>query len=226
MEEEGADIIELGIPYSDPLADGPVIQRASHRALEKGIRIDDVFATCTKIREKTTIPLVLLVYYNSIFRYGIDKFIDNCVKCGVDGVVIPDLPMEEREEIQKKLAATNTCLIPLVTLTSEDRIKQIVEGARGFVYCVTSKGITGERKSFEGGLEGFMKKVRSATDTPLVMGFGISDELTVKSLRSMADGLIVGSAIVRKIDKGIDTNSSVQGVADLVKKLRNALDEE
>ena len=203
LEESGVDIIELGIPYSDPLADGPVIQRASLRALNKGANINSIFNMVTKIRERTNIPIAFLVYFNSIFRYGINNFLINCRSCGIDGLIIPDLPLEERKELNEQMKGYAIDLIPLVAPTSDDRIKKIVKDAQGFVYCISSKGVTGMRASFEVDLATFMKKVRKHTNIPLAIGFGISDEKMVRELKNLADGLIVGSAIIKKIEEGI-----------------------
>jgi len=224
MEKAGADIVELGIPYSDPLADGPVIQRASQRALKAGTNIDSVFCTMSKIREKTDIPIAFLLYYNCIFRYGIKKFLDKCRNTNVDGLIIPDLPLEERKELYEVMKDYHIDLIPLVAPTSEDRIKEIVRNAEGFVYCISSKGVTGTRDNFESGISSFMNEVKKHTSTPLAIGFGISDEETIKNLRELCDGLIVGSAIIKNIEQGIKEGKIEEQVFDFVSSLRQALD--
>lgn len=223
LEKSGVDIIELGIPYSDPLADGPVIQRASIRALSNGININSIFNMVTKIREKTNIPIVFLVYFNSIFRYGINNFLSNCRNCGIDGLIIPDLPIEERRELNEQMKDYTIDLIPLVAPTSEDRIKEIVKEAKGFVYCISSMGVTGVRDSFEVDLGTFMKKVRKHTDIPLAIGFGISDEKMIKELKDMADGLIVGSAIIKRIEEGISEGDIDKRVSGFVCGLHEAI---
>lgn len=221
MEGSGADIIELGIPYSDPLADGPVIQQAANRALGNGINIDTIFDCVTNIRKNSQIPLVFLLYYNSIFRYGIKKFLDRCKKAGIDALIIPDLPLEERKEMYELSNYTGVDLIPLVAPTSEERIHNITKVGSGFVYCVSSLGITGERNKFDG-IEDFMKKVRDQTTLPLAIGFGISDNKAIKELKDKADGLIVGSAIVRRIEEGLKDNTSKERVGKFVRELKEA----
>ncbi|MFZ7120323.1 MAG: tryptophan synthase subunit alpha [Eubacteriaceae bacterium] len=223
MEKSGADIIELGIPYSDPLADGPVIQRAATRALSNGINIDKVFKLVNNIRKQTQIPLAFLLYFNSIYAYGITKFINNCHNCGVDGLIIPDLPLEERETFKEYLKEYNIDLIPLVAPTSEERIKNIVKEATGFVYCISSLGVTGMRKDF-GDIETFMEKVNNYTNLPLAIGFGISDVESIKRLKGLSHGLIVGSAIIKKIEEGIPDNTIINKVEEFVEELRKGMD--
>ncbi|PAB59496.1 tryptophan synthase subunit alpha [Anaeromicrobium sediminis] len=223
MEKAGADIIELGIPYSDPLADGPVIQRAAQRALKVGTNIDSIFPMVFKVREKTEIPLVFLVYFNSIYRYGIKRFLDKCKDSGVDGLIIPDLPLEERRELNEVMKDYPIDLIPLVAPTSEDRIRKIVSGAEGFVYCISSKGVTGTRDSFEVDLSNFINKVKKHTSIPLAIGFGISNEETIKKLKGLCDGLIVGSAIIEKVEEGIKDDSVEDKVFNFVSELHEAL---
>ncbi|QEK11763.1 tryptophan synthase subunit alpha [Crassaminicella thermophila] len=223
MEEAGADIIELGIPYSDPLADGPVIQRAAQRALSNGTNINSVFDMVLKLREKTEIPLVFLIYYNSIFRYGVEKFLDNCKKYGIDGLIIPDLPLEERKELKEMMKDYPIDLIPLVAPTSEDRIKEIVLDAEGFVYCISSIGVTGIRDDFKQDLSKFINKVRKYTDIPLAIGFGISSEEAIKKLKGLSDGLIVGSAIIKEIEEGIKNGNIEENVFKFVRRLHEAI---
>ncbi len=223
MENAGADIIELGIAYSDPLADGPVIQRAAARALANGVNIDVVFELVKKLRNNTQVPLAFLLYYNSIFRYGIEKFIHKCNETGIDGLIIPDLPLEERGEFKKELEGKNIDLIPLVAPTSEERIKDIVKDASGFIYCVSSMGVTGTRTNFDENIEKFINKVKVNTDVPLAIGFGISDVQGIRQLKGYAHGLIVGSAIIKKIEVGMVEDKVVEVVTEFVKELKNAL---
>jgi len=223
MEGAGADIIELGIAYSDPLADGPVIQRAASRALANGVNIDVVFQLVKKIRGNTQVPLAFLLYYNSIFRYGIEKFISKCKETGVDGLIIPDLPLEERGEFKKVLEGKNIDLIPLVAPTSEERIKDVVKDASGFVYCVSSMGVTGTRTSFDENIETFMNKVKNHTEVPLAIGFGISDVQGIRQLKGYAQGLIVGSAIIKMIEEGMVSGKVVEMVTEFVKELKDSL---
>ncbi|MBZ4683620.1 MAG: tryptophan synthase subunit alpha [Fusobacteriales bacterium] len=212
----GADIIEIGIPFSDPPADGPVIQRAAKRALDNGVKVDDIFNMVKNIRKTLDIPLVFLVYYNIIFSYGKDKFIKNCEEVGIDGLIIPDLPLEERDEI---LPLPETLdLIPLVAPNSKDRIGKIVENTSGFVYCVSSMGVTGVRDNFEINIENYLNEVRKYTDLPLAIGFGISKRSDVEKFEKIADGVIVGSAIVKIIE---ETNGDIEKVSQKVKELKN-----
>ncbi|MDD5017439.1 MAG: tryptophan synthase subunit alpha [Eubacteriales bacterium] len=195
-ERAGADIIELGIPYSDPLADGPVNQAASARALKNGIRLKDIFSLVEDIRKVSNIPIAFLLYFNCIMQYGMTRFLSDCVSAGVDGLVIPDLPYEERERYKPVFAQYNVDIIPLVTPASKERIKKIVADSGGFVYCVTSSGVTGVRRSFGTDFAAFMRDVAQFTDTPKVLGFGISTPEQVAELKEHAEGVIVGSAIV------------------------------
>lgn len=210
LEESGADVIELGIPYSDPLADGPVIQAASLRSLGDGFKIDRFFDTVENIRKNSEVPLVCMVYFSSIVGYGVEKFVAGCEKSGIDGLIVPDLPYEEYAEFKPYVDKTDMFLIPLVAITSGDRVKTLVEDSRGFVYCVSSLGVTGERASFDARVDGFVKSVKAATETPVCIGFGISAAQDVERFEKIADGVIVGSAIVRKIHENIDNLDEVK----------------
>ncbi len=223
MERAGVNIVELGVPYSDPLADGPIIQRASQRSLKSGTNIDGVFNLVERIRTRSQIPLVLLVYFNSIFVYGFKKFLDGCREKGVDGLIIPDLPLEERKELQEMMKGYAIDLIPLVTPTSKDRIKSIVKDSSGFVYCVSSVGVTGKRNNFELDLNDFLGEVKNHTNLPLALGFGISTVGAVRKLKGLCDGLIVGSAMVEQIERGIDNNTIAENIFNFAKKLSEAL---
>lgn len=224
MEKAGADIVEIGIPYSDPTADGPVIERAAMRALKAGTNIESVFDMVAKLRVETEVPLVFLVYYNGIYKYGIEKFLNKCEEKGVDGLIIPDLPLEERKELNEMMKDYPIDLIALVAPTSEDRIKEIVSEAEGFIYCISSRGVTGKRDHFGADLSDFMKKVRRYTTTPLAIGFGISSREAVENLKGLCDGVIVGSAIVEKIEKGIPENDSVEQVFNFTSQLHKGLE--
>lgn len=222
MEREGVDIVELGIPYADPLADGPVIQNASQRALKSGTNITKVFQLVKKLREKTEIPIVFLVYFNSIFKYGFKKFLDNCSNNGVDGLIIPDLPLEERRELQDMMKNYSIDLIPLVAPTSKERIGAIVQNGSGFVYCISSMGVTGTRDKMGIDIDIFLKDVKKYTELPLALGFGISTPEMVKELSQSSDGLIVGSAIIKEIELGIKEGEIEKRVLKFVKKLSKA----
>ncbi|MCK5780353.1 MAG: tryptophan synthase subunit alpha [Psychrilyobacter sp.] len=217
MEKGGANIVELGIPYSDPIADGPVIQAADERSLENGTTIEKIFNTVEKIRENTEIPLVFLVYFNTIFKFGTEKFIKRCKSSGVDGLIIPDLPLEERNEISEFLVDDSVALIPLVAPNSKGRLGKIVEGGDGFVYCISSFGVTGVRDSFDVDLKSFLSDVRKATNLPLAVGFGISNKEDVQDIHKVADGAIVGSAIVKLVH---ETNGNLKIIGEKVRELR------
>lgn len=214
MEEGGADIIEIGIPYSDPLADGPIIQASSTRALKNGTKIDNIMDAVKKIRQKSEIPLVYLVYYNSIFKYGIERFVNEAKESGIDGLIIPDLPLEERKDIKEISEKYGIYLIPLVAPTSKERIKSICESGKGFVYCVSTKGVTGIRNSIETDIKEYMRIVSEYTNMPKAIGFGISGPDMAKRFAPYCDGIIVGSAIV----KMINDSRSKEEIYDNVKK--------
>lgn len=216
IEEAGADIIEIGVPYSDPLADGPVIQAASQRALTSGVRVKDLMAMVGRLRRKTDIPLLFLVYYNTIFVYGKERFVNDCKEAGIDGLIIPDLPLEEREELGPILVEAGIANIPLVAPTSKSRVSAIAKGCSGFVYCVSSLGVTGRGSDFHGNMESYMSEVRSQTTLPLAIGFGISTREDLERLAPYADGLIVGSAIVRKVE---ESGGDPEAVKAFVKEL-------
>lgn len=223
IEEVGADIIELGIPYSDPLADGPTIQASSQRALNKGVKIPDIMRIVEKIRFKSDIPLVYLVYYNSIFKYGIQKFLKESKDVGIDGLIIPDLPLEERKDILEEADKYGVYLIPLVAPTSKERIKLITENGKGFVYCVSITGVTGAREDIETDIEEYMKTVSQYTNMPKAIGFGISTPEMAKKLKDFSDGIIVGSALVERIAKGYNKSEMLQEVKSFVSILKEVL---
>lgn len=174
MDKSGADIIEIGIPYSDPLADGPVIQNSYARALQNGITIKAILGNISEIRLRTEIPLIFMVYYSCIYKYGVNKFVSECSRSGIDGIIIPDLPLEERVDIREICDKFGIYLIPLVAPASNNRIKDVVKDAKGFVYCVSVNGVTGMRQTLHSDLEGYMKVVSQYTNVPKALGFGIS----------------------------------------------------
>ncbi|MCX7921277.1 MAG: tryptophan synthase subunit alpha [Clostridia bacterium] len=225
MEIQGADIIELGIPYSDPIAEGPVIQAANERALKNPIKIKDVMDTVKEIRTEVKVPLVYLLYFNCIFQYGPEKFFSHCSKCGIDGVIIPDLPFEERGEIEDIADKYSVHIITLVSPTSKDRIERIARNAKGFLYCVSSLGVTGMRSEFNTDFDEFFSYIDRFTDIPKALGFGISTPEHVQKLRKYCDGLIVGSAIVRQVEKSTGEEEIIKNVGNLVRELRYALDD-
>jgi len=218
IEEGGADIIEIGIPFSDALADGPVNQKAALEAIKNGIGINDMFNLMSGIRSFSETPVIFLVYYNTVFHYGPGRFVADCLKYGVDGLVIPDLPLEERQELQSFMDKAGLCLIPLVAPNSGERIKTVTNGCSGFVYCVSSMGVTGERKNFRKDINGYIQNVRMNCKLPAAVGFGISDSSTAGVFYDIADGIIVGSAIVRRILKGCSQSEITEFISELVYK--------
>ncbi len=217
ISEAGADIVEIGIPYSDPLADGPVLQRAASKALEKGLRVCDVFDAVRRIRKRSDIALVFLVYFNTVFRYGVESFIKDSKDAGIDGFIIPDLPLEERNEASGVIRRYGLHHIPMVAPTSHERIKEIVKEAGGFVYCVSTTGVTGERDSIDTDISAYMEEVKRFTDLPRAIGFGISSPEMAGSLKHHCEGVIVGSAIARLVDE-------LYSVRDFVKSIKKALE--
>lgn len=223
MENAGADIIEIGIPYSDPLADGPTIQASSTRALKNGTKISGIMQSMKKARESTGIPLAFLTYYNSIFKYGLDRFFDESKDSGVDGIIIPDLPVEEREGISEMMSKRGIILIPLVAPTSHKRIRSIVQNADGFVYCVSVAGVTGAREKIGTDLKSYMDAVAKFTDLPKVIGFGISNADMIKSVKEYCDGVVVGSAIINVMSKFENKSEMLENLGKFVSELKSGL---
>lgn len=223
MEQNGADLIELGIPFSDPVAEGAVIQQANVRALKNNVKTDEVFALVKSLRKETTIPIVFLMYANSIFRYGKEAFFKQCSDCGVDGVILPDLPYEEKDEFAETAEEQSVYIISLVAPTSLVRIKAIAESAKGFLYCVSSLGVTGVRSNFNTDFETFFKEIYNHSQIPAVIGFGISGPEAVKELKGYCDGVIVGSAIVKLIGSSQTPTEATQKVSAFTKSLKEAL---
>lgn len=197
----GANLIELGIPFSDPTAEGPVIQAANIRALKNHITTDDVFNFVIDLRKTVSVPMAIMTYANIVFSYGADKFMSACKRTGIDGIVIPDLPFEEKEEFLPYCHKYGVDLISLIAPTSHERIAMIAKEAEGFIYLVSSLGVTGERKEITTDLAAIVKTIRENTSTPIAIGFGISTTEQVAKMSETADGVIVGSAIVRLLEK-------------------------
>ncbi len=196
LDKSGADIIEVGVPFSDPIADGPVLQTTSSIALQNGINMDKIFGSIQIIRKSSTTPVVLLVYFNMILRYGTDKFLEAASKEGVEGIIIPDLPVEEFNKYIETFSKYNIDPILLVSLTSsEERIKKIISSCRGFLYCISVKGVTGERKRMDPEFLDLLISLRRLTDIPICPGFGISSLNHVKELKNHCDGLVIGSRL-------------------------------
>jgi tryptophan synthase alpha chain len=200
-EAAGAHMIELGVPYSDPLADGPVIQRASERALKNKISLTDCMSVASRARERgVTMPFILFTYFNPAYQLGLERFFGLLQEHGFSGVIIPDLPLEEDSETRAIAEAKGIHLIPLVAPTSEARVERIAAQARGFVYCVSSLGVTGVRSTFHDGIDAFLATVRKAASVPICVGFGISSREHAERFAGQCDGVIVGSAIVRQVE--------------------------
>lgn len=216
LDKTSIDILEVGVPYSDPLADGKLISEASFAASEAGVTTDTVFDLINEVKEKVTKPLVFLIYYNLIFSYGIDKFIKKCVECGIKGLLVPDLPYEEAKELFEKAKENNIDFIPFVSVTSQDRIEKVASRGNGFVYAIGSLGVTGSKQVDLPRLEKFIENIRTKTDLPVSLGFGIKNNDNVNTMRKFADGVIVGTSIV-EITKSNDVNFTIQKINELFK---------
>lgn len=223
MADSGADVIELGVPFSDPLADGPVIQRASQAALNTGVTLAAILALVRALRRETDVPLVLMSYFNPILSLGPERLASAAAGAGADGLIIPDLPLEEAGPVLELTDGYGLDLIPLVAPTSTPRrIAAIAAQARGFVYCVSVTGVTGARSGYSEKLAVVCRTVREHTRLPVAVGFGIAHEDQVRMLAPHADALIVGSAVIDLI-QGTDKNGSVSRVRNLVLELKQAL---
>ena len=199
--ENGADLIELGIPFSDPTAEGPVIQGASLRALRGGVTTDKIFELVRELRRDVTVPMVFMTYANVVFSYGAERFISTCRDIGIDGLILPDLPFEEKEEFLPLCHQYGVDLISLIAPTSENRIAMIAREAEGFLYIVSSLGVTGMRSEITTDLAAIVDVVRKNTDIPCAIGFGISNPEQAARMAALSDGAIVGSAIVRLLEQ-------------------------
>ena len=219
--ENGADLIELGIPFSDPTAEGPVIQGANIRALSKGITTDQIFEFVKELRKNVKIPLVFMTYANVVFSYGAEKFISICKEIGIDGIILPDLPFEEKEEFQPICKQYDVALISLIAPTSHQRIAMIASAAEGFVYIVSSLGVTGTRSEITTDLSSIIKMVKAHTDVPCAIGFGISTPEQAKKMAAISDGVIVGSAIIKLMEKY--GSESAEPVGEYVKNMKDAI---
>lgn len=221
MEQAGADLIELGIPFSDPTAEGPVIQAANLRALTGGVTTDKIFDMVRRIRKNTDIPLVFMTYANVVFSYGIQKFVQTAAQIGMDGLILPDVPFEEKEEFDSVCRAYGLDFISLIAPTSKNRISMIAGQANGFVYCVSSLGVTGIRSQITTDISSMVQLVKAATQIPCAVGFGISTPEQARSMGAYADGVIVGSAIVKLC--GTYGTECVQPVAEYVRSMKDAI---
>ena len=221
MVKAGADLIELGIPFSDPTAEGPVIQGANLRALTGGIKTKDVFNLVREIRKETDIPMVFMTYANVVYSYGADEFISTCKDIGIDGLILPDLPFEEKEEFLPICHKYGVDLVSLIAPTSEKRISKIAKEAEGFLYIVSSLGVTGTRSEITTDLASIVKVVRESTDIPCAIGFGISTPEQAAKMAGLSDGAIVGSAIIKILEKyGKD---APKHIGKYVKEMKEAI---
>ena len=220
MEEAGCDLIEIGIPFSDPMAEGVVIQQANIRALNSNTTTDDVFKVVEEVRKKTDIPIVFLTYINPVFFYGYEEFFRKCAELGVDGIISPDLPYEEKGEIADIASENGVDVISLIAPTSQERIQMIANEAQGFIYLVSSLGVTGMRSEIKTDLESIIEDIREVTDTPVAVGFGINTPEQASNISQYADGVIVGSAIVKIIEEnGYDAADALR---EYVSSMKNA----
>lgn len=221
MAEAGADLIEIGIPFSDPVAEGIVIQKADERALASGTTTDKIFDMVRSVRSKSDIPLAFMTYINPIFVYGSEQFVKTSKECGIDALIVPDLPFDEKNEISEICKAYDIRLISLVAPTSHDRITTIAKEAEGFVYVVSSLGVTGVRSEIKTDIGEMVSLIKQAKNIPCAVGFGISTPEQAANMASLSDGAIVGSAVVRIVEKyGRD---SVKHIADYVKEMADAV---
>ena len=217
LEKSGADIIELGVPFSDPLADGPTIQRAAERSLESGTTLKKVIALVKEVRQHSEIPLILMTYYNPVFKFGIESFIKQAVSAGVDGVIIPDLIPDEADDFTRAAKRHKLDTIFLLAPTStRERINKVVKASTGFIYFVSITGITGSKLSVGKSMTGTLNSIKRATKKPVAVGFGISNPQEASTVAKLADGVIIGSAIVKLTARG-------KSIKTFVKNIRKAI---
>ena len=221
--ENGADLIELGIPFSDPTAEGPVIQEANLRALQAGTTTDRIFGFVKELRTDVTVPMVFMTYANVIFSYGAEKFISTCAQIGIDGLILPDLPFEEKEEFLPLCRQYGVGLISLIAPTSENRVAMIAREAEGFIYLVSSLGVTGTRSEITTDLAPIIRTIRENAKVPVAIGFGISTPEQAKKMAAISDGAIVGSAIEKILAQ--HGKESAEYIGDYVRSMKNALKE-
>lgn len=219
--QAGADLIELGIPFSDPTAEGPVIQGANLRALSGGVTTDKVFDLVRELRRDVTVPMVFMTYANVVFSYGGERFIRTCAEIGMDGIILPDLPFEEKEEFAPICKKYGVDLVSLIAPTSENRIAMIAKESSGFIYIVSSLGVTGVRSEITTDIGAMVKLVKENTNVPCAVGFGISTPEQAKKMAGLSDGAIVGSAIIRMIEKY--GREAAGPVGDYVREMKAAV---
>jgi len=223
MAESGVDLIEIGIPFSDPVAEGSIIQEADERALASGCTVDKLFEMVKRVRMKVDIPILFMTYINPIFVYGKERFMEKCNDCGIDGIIVPDLPFEERDELATECAKYGITQISMIAPTSKERIKTIAKDAEGFIYCVSSLGVTGMRTEINSNVTEMIKQVKSVSSVPCAIGFGISNPEQARKMAAVSDGVIIGSAIVKLVAQyGRD---SIEPVKQFVRDIKHAIEE-
>lgn len=223
LDEAQIDVVELGIPFSDPVADGPVIQAASYKAIKQGTNLKKVFDMVSGIRaDGCQVPIVFMMYFNTVTYYGMEAFVDKCIEVGVDGLIIPDLPYEEQKQLQDVIDARAEApiLIQLVTPVSGDRIPMLLENARGFVYCVSSMGVTGQAADFHRNVLNYLEQVKKVSKVPVMMGFGIRTAADVVTMKHTIDGCIVGSHFINLME---ENNYSVDVAKEYVKTFKSEM---
>ena len=221
--DAGCDLVEIGIPFSDPMAEGVVIQDANVRALKHNTTTDDVFEIVRRVREKTDVPIVFLTYINPVFFYGYEKFFKRCNELGIDGIISPDLPYEEKGEIAEIAKKNDVDVISLIAPTSKERIQMIAGEASGFIYVVSSLGVTGMRSEIKTDLGAIISDIRDVTDIPVAVGFGINTPDQAREIGNIADGVIVGSAIVKIIEE--NGENATEALKDYVSSMKKASNE-
>lgn len=220
LEKAGAACVELGVPFSDPLADGPTIQQSSGIALKNGVTVDSIFESVQRIREKSNIPIILMGYVNPILFYGMEKFLKTCTRCGVDGLIIPDLPPEESSEFHTLAVQYGISIIYLIAPTSSDeRIRRLDSLSTDFTYCVSVTGVTGTRSSFGDHFDEFLQRVKNNTSKPFVVGFGITNKTQIERITKTADGVVVGSAFLQSIGTAHSVDEVLQSGTKFISTL-------
>ncbi|MTI86036.1 MAG: tryptophan synthase subunit alpha [Firmicutes bacterium] len=224
LADSGADVIELGIPFSAPVADGPAIQKAATRALSSKTTVACVLKAAADIRKESDIPIVLMTYYNPVLQYGLHEFAESLLTAGIDGMIVPDLPMEESSPLQAILNSRNIALVPLISPTStEERIQSICSQASGFIYCVSVTGVTGARDIIETDLSKFTSRVKKHTKLPLAVGFGISGPDSAAAVSQYCDAVVVGSSLVNLVEKYGDTQELYKEIGQQVSDIKFAI---
>lgn len=225
QEEAGTDIVELGIPFSDPVADGPVIQDASYRSILQGTNLKKTFEAVKEVREECQIPIVFMMYYNTILHYGVKEFVEKCEEVGVDGLIVPDLPFEEQKEIKAFMTSEGApILIQLVSPVSKQRVPMILENARGFVYCVSSMGVTGQEGEFYDSIREYLNEVKAQSDIPVMMGFGIQTAKDVEFVKESIDGCIVGTHFIEVLEEAkYDLDAAKKYIREFKNELNGVL---